>query len=160
MGAYTSSQLYTRLIALAMGLIGGLCQTVWAQVIGMNCGAIQIGEYVVHTECLAWTDLFLRYPQEATGAMGSVVLGGAIAGFVAGFGSMWRPRWAAILYAALALANLLMIFGAAATQDQYGKALALSALAVAAPLAAGLLLWQRGEYRAPTPSAVVADSER
>ena len=73
MGAYTSSQLYTRLVALAIGLIGGLCQTVWAQVIGMNCGATQIGEYVIHTECLAWTELFLRYPPEFVGAMASAI---------------------------------------------------------------------------------------
>lgn len=159
MGAYTSSQLYVRLITLALGMLGGLCQTVWSQVVGMNCGSVQIGEYVFHTECLAWTELFLRYPPSIAAELVSVVLAGSIAGFIAGAGGMWRARWAAVLFLALAVANLCLIIAAAATADQHGKALLLSALAVIIPLVCGALLWWRGEYRAPRRSAtVIADS--
>lgn len=145
---------------MAIGLIGGLCQTVWSQVVGMNCGAIQVGEYVVHTECLAWTELFLRYPQGAAGLMTGAVLGGAVAGFVAGIGSMWQPRWASFLYGALAIANLFMILTAVATEEQYAKAVGLSALAIVAPLCAGWLLWWRGEYRGAPVPAITADTNR
>lgn len=149
MGAYTSAQLYIRLIALGLGILGGLCQTVWSQVVGMNCGAANVGEYVFHTECLAWTELFLSFPQSVSGEMVSVTLAGAIAGFVAGVGSMWRPRWAALLFFVLAALNLVLVAWAAATEEQTGIALGLGALAVAVPLACGALLWWRGEYRAP-----------
>ena len=159
MGAYTSSQVYIRLIALALGILGGLCQTVWSQVVGMNCGSVEIGEYVFHTECLAWTELFLRYPPSIASEMVSVVLAGSIAGFIAGAGGMWRARWAAILFFALAVANLCMIVAAAFAEDQYSKAILLGVLAVAVPLASGALLWWRGEYRAPRRSpTVIADS--
>lgn len=158
MGAYTSSQLYVRLIALALGLLGGLSQTVWSQVVGMNCGSVEIGEYVFHTECLAWTELFLRYPPSVADEMVSVVLAGSIAGFIAGAGGMWRARWAALLFLLVAFANLGMIILATATQEQYGKAVALSALAVLVPLAAGAFLWWRGEYRGPRRNPVIADS--
>ena len=158
MGAYTSSQLYIRLITLVLGMLGGLCQTVWSQVVGMNCGSVQIGEYVFHTECLAWTELFLRYQSGVSSEMVSVVLAGSIAGFIAGAGGMWRARWAAVLFLALAIANLSMIILATATEEQYGKAVLLSALAVAVPLICGGLLWWRGEYRAPRRGAAIADT--
>ena len=106
MGAYTSTQLMVRLLALLLGLAGGLCQTVWSQVVGMRCGATEIGEYVFHTECLAWTELFLRFPQDASAQMVSIVLAAAIAGMVAGLGGMWRSRWAALLFLLLAAWNL------------------------------------------------------
>ena len=51
--AHTSTQNYARLVAMAMGLIGGLCHTDWSRVVGMNWGASQVGECVVHTEYLA-----------------------------------------------------------------------------------------------------------
>ena len=153
MSAYTGAQLLTRLLALALGLAGGLCQTVWSQVVGMRCGATAVGEYVFHTECLAWTELFLRFPAGAAEAMVSVVLFGAIAGFAAGIGGMWRPRWAALLFAALALLNLGLAGYAAISGAQTGIALGLSALAVIAPAVAGAALWQRGEYRPPSPAA-------
>lgn len=149
MGAYTSAQLFIRLIALGLGMLGGLCQTVWSQVVGMNCGTTRVGEYVYHTECLAWTELFLSFPSGASGEMVSVTLAGAIAGFAAGVGSMWRPRWAAIAFFGLAAVNLALVAGAAATEEQEGIAVGLGALAVAVPLVCGGLLWWRGEYRAP-----------
>ena len=159
MGAYTSSQLYVRLITLALGMLGGLCQTVWSQVVGMNCGSVEIGEYVFHTECLAWTELFLRYPSSVASEMVSVVLAASVAGFIAGAGGMWRARWAAILFLLLAFANLFIIVAAITTEDQYAKAVALSVLAVAVPLICGILLWWRGEYRAPRRgAAAIADS--
>lgn len=159
MGAYTSSQLYVRLIALALGMSGGLCQTVWSQVVGMNCGAVQIGEYVFHTECLTWTELFLRFPSSIASEMVSVVLAASIAGFIAGAGGMWRAKWAAVIFLSLAVANLFIIIGAITTEDQHAKAVGLSVLAVAVPLICGVLLWWRGEYRAPRRSAtVIADS--
>ena len=111
MGAYTSTQLMVRLVALLLGLAGGLCQTVWSQVVGMRCGATQIGEYVFHTECLPWTELFLRFPQDVSPQMVSLVLAAAIAGFVAGLGGMWRARWAGVLFLLLAAWNLgLLLF--------------------------------------------------
>ena len=159
MGAYTTSQLYVRLVALALGMLGGLCQTVWSQVVGMNCGSVQIGEYVFHTECLAWTELFLRFPSSVASEMVSVVLGASVAGFIAGAGGMWRARWAAIIFLLLAVANLSIIITAITTEDQYPKAVGLSVLAVAVPLICGVLLWWRGEYRAPRRSAAaIADS--
>ena len=158
MGAYTSSQLYVRLITLALGMLGGLCQTVWSQVVGMNCGSVQIGEYVFHTECLAWTELFLRYQPGIASEMVSVVLAGSIAGFIAGAGGMWRARWAAILFLAVAVANLGMIILAITTGEQFLKAVLLSGLAVVVPAICSMLLWWRGEYRAPRRSAAVADS--
>ena len=158
MGALTSSQLYARLIALALGILGGLCQTVWSQVVGMNCGSVEIGEYVFHTECLAWTEWFLRYPPGTAAELVSVVLAGSIAGFIAGAGGMWRPRWAAVLFLALGVANLGLIIGAAMTAEQHGKALGLSVLAVAVPLLCGALLWRYGEYRGRRrPAAAIAD---
>lgn len=153
MSAYTGAQLLTRLLALALGLAGGLCQTVWSQVVGMRCGATAVGEYVYHRECLAWTELFLRFPPGAADLMVSVVLVGAIAGFAAGIGGMWRPRWAALLFGALALLNLGLAGYAAVSGAQAGIALGLSALAVIAPAGAGAALWQRGEYRPPSPAA-------
>ena len=159
MGAYTSTQLYVRLITLLLGMLGGLCQTVWSQVVGMNCGSVQIGEYVFHTECLAWTELFLRYQPTVASEMVSVVLAGSVAGFIAGAGGMWRARWAAVLFSALAIANLGMVIMAITTEEQHGKAVLLSALAIAVPLACGALLWWRGEYRAPRRRATaIADS--
>ena len=158
MGAYTSSQLYVRLITLLLGMLGGLCQTVWSQVVGMNCGSVQIGEYVFHTECLAWTELFLRFQSAVASEMVSVVLAGSIAGFIAGAGGMWRARWAAVIFLLLAVANLGMIVMATATEDQHGKAVLLSALAVMVPLICSALLWWRGEYRAPRRRAAIADS--
>ena len=158
MGAYTSSQLITRLLALVLGLAGGLCQTVWSQVVGMRCGATEVGEYVFHLECLPWTQLFLRFPEDVASQMVSLVLACAIAGFVAGLGGMWRPHWAALLFLLLAAVNLALVIYAAATGDQKGIALILSALSVAMPALCGLLLWWRGEYRAPRrQSAALAD---
>ncbi len=124
----------------------------------MNCGSVQIGEYVFHTECLGWTELFLRFPPLIAGEMVSVVLAGSIAGFIAGAGGMWRARWAAALFLALGVANLGMIIAATSTEEQYSKAILLSALAVVVPLICGALLWWRGEYRAPRRSAAIADS--
>lgn len=160
MSAYTGAQLLTRLLALALGLAGGLCQTVWSQVVGMRCGAAVVGEYVFHTECLAWTELFLRFPQAAADEMVSVVLVGAIAGFVAGIGGMWRPRWAALLFGALALLNLGLAGYAAVSGAQAGIALGLGALAVIAPAGAGVALWLRGEYRPASAAARGAGAAR
>ena len=160
MAAYTSAQLSIRLIALALGLLGGLCQTVWSQVVGMNCGSVRVGEYVFHTECLAWTELFLRFPQAAGSEMVSVVLAGAIAGFIAGVGGMWRARWAGLLFFLLAVANLGLVVGAAATEEQRGIALALGAVAVTVPLICGALLWWRGEYRAPRATSAPSATDR
>lgn len=149
MGAYTSSQLIIRLLALALGLTGGLCQTVWSQVVGMRCGAAQVGEYVIFTKCEAWTELFLRFPDHVAAQMVSLVLAGAIAGIVAGLGGMWRPRWAALLFVLLAAVNLgLVIYGSGAG-DQKGIAIILAALSVAVPALCSVLLWWRGEYRVP-----------
>ena len=156
MGAYTSEQMLARLLALALGMAGGLCQTVWSQVVGMRCGSAQVGEYVFHTECVAWTELFLRFPQGVAGEMTSLTLAGAIAGFVAAGAGMWRPRWGALLFAALAALNLALAAGAALTETQRDIALALGALAVAAPAVSGGLLWRWGEYRAPTRRATAA----
>ncbi len=147
MGAYTSSQLIIRLLALALGLSGGLCQTVWSQVVGMRCGSAQVGEYVIFTRCEAWTELFLRFPQDVAPQMVSLVLACAIAGFVSGLGGMWRPRWAALLFLLLAAANLGLVIYAGATGDQKDIALILAVLSVAVPAISGVLLWWRGEYR-------------
>ena len=147
MGAYTSTQLMVRLLALLLGLAGGLCQTVWSQVVGMRCGAAQIGEYVFHTECLAWTELFLRFPQDASTQMVSVVLAAAIAGMVAGLGGMWRARWGGVLFLLLAVWNLALLVFAVTTMDQKGIAVILAALSVGVPALCGALLWWRGEYR-------------
>lgn len=147
MGAYTSTQLMVRLLALLLGLAGGLCQTVWSQVVGMRCGAAQIGEYVFHTECLAWTELFLRFPQDASSEMVSIVLAAAIAGMVAGLGGMWRARWAGVLFLLLAVCNLALLVFAATTMEQKGIALILAVLPVAVPALCAALLWWRGEYR-------------
>ena len=149
MGAYTSSQLITRLLALMLGMAGGLCQTVWSQVVSMRCGATAVGEYVFHLECLPWTELFLRFPQDVATQMVSLVLACAIAGFVAGLGGMWRPRWAALLFLLLAVVNLGLVIYGSATGDQKGIAVTLAALSVIVPAICGLLLWWRGEYRAP-----------
>ncbi len=149
MGAYTNTQLMTRLFALALGVLGGLCQTVWSQVVGMRCGAANVGEYVIHTDCLEWTELFLRFPETASTQMVSLVLACAIAGFIAGAGGMWRPRWAVLLFLALAVANLALVVYANATGDQKGIAVILSILSVLAPALAGVALWLRGEYRSP-----------
>lgn len=147
MGAYTSTQLMVRLLALLLGLAGGLCQTVWSQVVGMRCGATEIGEYVFHTECLAWTELFLRFPQDVSAQMVSIVLAAAIAGMVAGLGGMWRARWAALLFLLLAVWNLgLLVFGVTG-MDQKVIAVILALVSVAVPAFCGLLLWWRGEYR-------------
>ena len=148
MGAYTSTQLIVRLLALLLGLAGGLCQTVWSQVVGMRCGATEIGEYVFHTECLAWTELFLRFPQDASAQMVSIVLAAAIAGMVAGLGGMWRARWAALLFLLLAIWNLGLLVYAVSGMDQKGIAIILAVLSIAAPALCGALLWWRGEYRA------------
>ena len=148
MGAYTSTQLMVRLLALLLGLAGGLCQTVWSQVVGMRCGAAQIGEYVFHTECLAWTELFLRFPQDASAQMVSIVLAAAIAGMVAGLGGMWRARWAGVLFLLLAAVNLGLLIFAVTAMDQKGIAIILAALSIAVPALCGALLWWRGEYRA------------
>ena len=147
MGAYTSTQLMVRLLALLLGLAGGLCQTVWSQVVGMRCGAAQIGEYVFHTECLAWTELFLRFPQDASTQMVSIVLAAAIAGMVAGLGGMWRARWAGVLFLLLTVWNLALLVFAVTTMDQKGIAVILAALSVGVPALCGALLWWRGEYR-------------
>ena len=133
MGAYTSTQLMVRLLALLLGLAGGLCQTVWSQVVGMRCGATQIGDYVFHTECLPWTELFLRFPQDASAQMVSIVLAAAIAGMVAGLGCMWRARWASFLFLLLAAWNLGLLVYAIATVDQKGIAVILAAVSIAVP---------------------------
>ena len=147
MGAYTSTQLMVRLVALLLGMSGGLCQTVWSQVVGMRCGAAQIGEYVFHTECLAWTELFLRFPQDTSAQMVSIVLAGAIAGFVAGLGGMWRARWAGALFFLLAVWNLGLLLFAITSADQKSIAVILAIVSVAVPAFCGILLWWRGEYR-------------
>lgn len=148
MGAYTSTQLIVRLLALLLGLAGGLCQTVWSQVVGMRCGATEIGEYVFHTECLAWTELFLRFPQDVSAQMVSIVLAAAIAGMVAGLGGMWRARWAALLFLLLAVWNLGLLVYAMTGMDQKGIAVILAVLSIVVPALCGALLWWRGEYRA------------
>ena len=160
MGAYTSAQLIARLLALLLGLAGGLSQTVWSQVVSMRCGAARIGEYVFHTDCVAWTELFVRFPQDMSAQMVSLVLAGAIAGMVAGLGGMWRPHWGALLFILLAALNLgLVVFGAA-TFEQKGIALILAVLSVAVPALCGLLLWWRGEYRAPRRQPAAAGDIR
>ena len=155
MGAYTGTQMLIRLVTLLLGLAGGLCQTVWSQVVGMRCGAAQIGEYVFHTECLPWTELFLRFPQDASTYMVSLVLAASIAGMVAGIGGMWRARWAAVLFALLAVFNLGLLIFATATFDQKGIAVILAILSIAVPALCALLLWWRGEYR-PTRRTAMA----
>ena len=156
MGAYTSEQMLARLLALALGMAGGLCQTVWSQVVGMRCGSAQVGEYVFHTECLAWTELFLRFPQGVSGEMTSLTLAGAIAGFAAAGAGMWRPRWGALLFLALAGLNLGLGIAATLTEEQHGIAVTLGTLAVAAPAIGGVALWRWGEYRAPPRRAAAA----
>ena len=148
MGAYTGTQLMVRLIALALGITGGLCQTVWSQVVGMRCGATRVGEYVFHTECLAWTELFLRFPEAFAAEMVSVVLAGAIAGFVAGILGMWRTRWGMALFLLLAALNLVLVVYAAGTMDQKPIAIFLALISILAPALCGGLLWWRGEHRA------------
>lgn len=156
MGAYTSTQLMVRLVALLLGLAGGLCQTVWSQVVGMRCGAAQIGEYVFHTECLAWTELFLRFPQDASVQMVSVVLAAAIAGMVAGLGGMWRARWAGVLFLLLAAWNIGLLVYAITSHDQKGIAVILAFASIAVPAFCGVLLWWRGEYRVSRRQAAAA----
>jgi len=114
----------------------------------MRCGAAQIGEYVFHTECLAWTELFLRFPQDVSPQMVSIVLAAAIAGMVAGLGGMWRARWAALLFLLLAVWNLGLLIYAVTGMDQKGIAIILAVLSIAVPALCGALLWWRGEYRA------------
>lgn len=157
MGAYTSTQLMIRLLALLLGLSGGLCQTVWSQVVGMRCGATQIGEYVFHTDCLPWTELFLRFPEDASTQMVSVVLAAAIAGMVAGLGGMWRARWAGLLFLLLAAWNLGLLAYATTTVDQKPIAVILAGISIAVPAICGVLLWWRGEYRAPSGESATGD---
>ncbi len=147
MGAYTGAQLMTRLLALALGLAGGLSETVWSHVVGMRCGAVKVGEYVLYTDCLPWTELFLRFPEHLGSQMVSLLMAGAIAGLVAGFVGMWRPLWAAVLFLLLALLNLGLSAFAAATVEQKGIALGLAVLAVVVPAVCAIILWWRGEYR-------------
>ena len=156
MGAYTSTQLIVRLLTLLLGLAGGLCQTVWSQVVGMRCGAAQIGEYVFHTDCLPWTELFLRFPQDSSAEMVSVVLAAAIAGMVAGLGGMWRARWAAVLFLLLAAWNIGLLVYAVTGMDQKPIAVILAFVSVAVPAICAVLLWWRGEYRAPRRQSAVA----
>ncbi len=156
MGAYTSTQLIVRLLTLLLGLAGGLCQTVWSQVVGMRCGAAQIGEYVFHTDCLPWTELFLRFPQDSSTEMVSVVLAAAIAGMVAGLGGMWRARWAAVLFLLLAVWNIGLLVYAVTGMDQKPIAVILAFVSVAVPAICAVLLWWRGEYRAPRRQSAVA----
>ena len=156
MGAYTSTQLIVRLLTLLLGLAGGLCQTVWSQVVGMRCGAAQIGEYVFHTDCLPWTELFLRFPQDSSTEMVSVVLAAAIAGMVAGLGGMWRARWAAVLFLLLAVWNIGLLVYAVTGMDQKPIAVILALVSVAVPAICAVLLWWRGEYRAPRRQSAVA----
>ncbi len=156
MGAYTSTQLMVRLLTLLLGLAGGLCQTVWSQVVGMRCGAAQIGEYVFHTECVAWTELFLRFPQDISTQMVSLVLAAAIAGMVAGLGGMWRARWAGVLFLALAAWNVGLLAFAVTGMDQKPIAVILALVSVAVPVICGVLLWWRGEYRASRRQSAVA----
>ena len=156
MGAYTSTQLIVRLLTLLLGLAGGLCQTVWSQVVGMRCGAAQIGDYVFHTDCLPWTELFLRFPQDSSTEMVSVVLAAAIAGMVAGLGGMWRARWAAVLFLLLAVWNVGLLVYAVTGMDQKPIAVILAFVSVAVPAICAVLLWWRGEYRAPRRQSAVA----
>lgn len=148
MGAYTTSQLLSRLAALLLGLLGGLCQLVWSHVIGMNCDPTQLGEYVMIFQCPAWTELFLRFPATAAPTLESVAMAAGIAGLLAGAGALWRPRWSALLFAALAAANLALVAGAiiSAAEGQ-GLAAGLSILAIIVPLSAAAIAWRWGEYR-------------
>ena len=158
MGAYTSTQLMVRLLALLLGLAGGLCQMVWSQVVGMRCGATQIGEYVFHTECVAWTELFLRFPQDANTQMVSFVLAAAIAGIVAGLGGMWRSRWASLLFLILAVWNLGLVVYGVSSMDQKQIAVILAILSVAVPVICGVVLWWRGEYRVSRHQTAAGDA--
>ena len=153
MGAYTNKQMFARLFALALGVLGGLCQTIWSQVVSLNCEPTSIGEFVFHTECHAWTELFLSFPQDAPVDMVSIVLAGAIAGFVAGAGAMWKPNWAAILFLGLAMANLAIVAGAVAVMDQDKLAVALGLLSIAVPLVCAGVAWRWGEFRGPSVAA-------
>ncbi len=156
MGAYTSTQLMVRLVALLLGLAGGLCQMVWSQVVAMRCGATQIGDYVFHTECVAWTELFLRFPQDVSTQMVSIVLAAAIAGILAGLGGMWRARWSSVLFLMLAAWNVgLLIYGITA-MEQKGIAIILAFVAVGVPAFCGVLLWWRGEYHPSRRQSAVA----
>ena len=148
MGAYTSSQLISRLLALALGIAGGLCQAVWSHVAGMLCGSSAVGEYVIYTDCPPWTELFLRFPESIATQIVGLVLAAAIAGMVAGLGGMWRPHWATPLFLLLAVVNLGLLIFAVTAMDQKGIAIILAALSIAVPALCGALLWWRGEYRA------------
>lgn len=147
MGAYTTSQLTSRLTALLLGLFGGLCQLVWSHTIGMHCDATLLGDIVMHFQCPAWTELFLKYPPSAAPPLEAATLAAGIAGFAAGAGAMWRPPWAALLFAALAAVNLAFVSGALTAGEQDGRAIGLSALAVVVPLVAAGITWRWGEYR-------------
>lgn len=148
MGAYTTSQLLSRLAALLLGLLGGLCQLVWSHVIGMNCDPTQLGEYVMIFQCPSWTELFLRFPAAAAPALESVALAAGIAGLLAGGGAVWRPRWSALLFAALAAVNLALVAGAVVSAgERQGLAAGLGILAIVIPLAAAAIAWRWGEYR-------------
>ena len=74
----------------------------------------------------------------------AATLAAGIAGFTAGAGAMWRPRWAALLFAILVAANLAFVSGAMTAGEQDGRAIGL---AVVAPLAAAGITWRWGEYR-------------
>lgn len=147
MGAYTSTQLMVRLAALGFGLLGGLCQVIWSQVVGMGCGATELGSYVFHLKCPPWTELFLKFPDDISPEMVSVVLAAAIVGFLASAAVLWRPRWGALMFVTLSIANLAMVVGAIASVDQDGLSSGLGILAIVVPLACALVAWRWGEYR-------------
>lgn len=147
MGAYTTSQLTSRLTALLLGLCGGLCQLVWSHTIGMDCDATLRGDFVMHFQCPAWTELFLKFPPSAAPTLEAATLAAGIVGFAAAAGAMWRPRWAAMLFAALAAANLAFVAGALTAGEQDGRAIGLATLAVIVPLVAAGITWRWGEYR-------------
>ena len=97
--------------------------------------------------------MFLSFPQDAPVDMVSIVLAGAIAGFVAGAVAMWKPNWAAILFLGLAMANLAMVAGAVAAMDQDKLAVALGVLPIAVPLVCAGVAWRWGEFRGPSVAA-------
>ena len=67
-----------------------------------------------------------------------------------------RARWAAVLFLLLAVWNIGLLVYAVTGMDQKPIAVILALVSVAVPAICAVLLWWRGEYRAPRRQSAVA----
>ena len=144
MDIYTRKQLFTRLIAALVGVVGGMAELTWVQIINLACDPKPLDGMQIIQNCPPITRLFLRFADEWVSTVSTVLFIAGVATIAAGLLSLWRPSGSAIIFTMVALVNLVAVL-VASVGDPPSSALVSAFLSVAVPLAVvgSLLKWAK-----------------